>query len=159
MIHDFDMARFLLGEEPIAVSAMGSALVDKAIGEAGDIDTAVVVMETKSGRLAQITNSRRATYGYDQRVEAHGSKGMLRAGNIHESTVEFAGGEGFMGDKILNFFLERYAGAYRAELDAFIRAVKSGEKPRPSGEDGLRANLLADAAYLSWRTKQRVSLA
>ena len=78
MIHDFDMARFLLGEEPIAVSAMGSALVDKAIGEAGDIDTAVVVMETKSGKVAQISNSRRATYGYDQRVEAHGSKGMIQ---------------------------------------------------------------------------------
>ncbi len=159
MIHDFDMARFLLGEEPIAVSAMGSALVDKAIGEAGDIDTAVVVMETKSGRLAQISNSRRAAYGYDQRVEAHGSKGMLRAGNIHETTVEFAGAQGFVGDKVLNFFLERYAGAYRAELDAFIHAAGSGEKPRPNGEDGLKANLLADAAYLSWKTKQRVSLA
>ena len=83
---------------------------------------------------------------------------MLRAGNIHETTVEFAGAEGFVGDKVLNFFLERYAGAYRAELDAFVRAAKSGEKPRPDGEDGLKANLLADAAYLSWRTKQRVSL-
>ena len=78
MIHDFDMARFVLGEEPVAVSAMGSALVDKAIGEAGDIDTAVVIMETKSGKVAQISNSRRATYGYDQRVEAHGDKGMLQ---------------------------------------------------------------------------------
>ena len=74
MIHDFDMARFVLGEEPVAVSAMGSALVDKAIGEAGDIDTAVVIMETASGKVAQISNSRRATYGYDQRVEAHGDK-------------------------------------------------------------------------------------
>ncbi len=159
MIHDFDMARFLLGEEPIAVSAMGSALVDKAIGEAGDIDTAVVVMETKSGRVAQISNSRRASYGYDQRVEAHGSKGMIHAGNIRETTVEFAGAQGFVGDKILNFFLERYAAAYRAELDAFVGAVKSGGKPRPDGEDGLKANLLADAAYLSWRTKQRVAIA
>ena len=79
MIHDFDMARFVLGEEPVAVSAMGSALVDKAIGEAGDIDTAVVIMETESGKVAQISNSRRATYGYDQRVEAHGDKGMLHA--------------------------------------------------------------------------------
>ena len=158
MIHDFDMARFLLGEEPIAVSAMGSALVDKAIGDAGDVDTAVVVMETKSGRLAQISNSRRATYGYDQRVEAHGSKGMLRADNIRETTVEFAGADGFVGDKALNFFLERYAGAYRAELDAFIAAVQSGAAPSPSGEDGLKANLLADAAYLSWRSKQRIFL-
>ncbi len=159
MIHDFDMARFLLGEEPIAVSAMGSALVDKAIGEAGDIDTAAVVMETKSGKIAQISNSRRATYGYDQRVEAHGAKGMIRAGNVRETTVEFAGAQGFVGDKILNFFLERYASAYRSELDAFVAAVKSGGKPRPDGEDGLKANLLADAAYLSWRTGQRVALA
>jgi myo-inositol 2-dehydrogenase/D-chiro-inositol 1-dehydrogenase len=159
MIHDFDMARFLLGEEPIAVCAMGSALVDKAIGEAGDIDTAAVVMETKSGRVAQISNSRRASYGYDQRVEAHGSKGMIHAGNVRETTVEFAGAQGFVGDKILNFFLERYASAYRGELDAFVGAVKAGGKPRPDGEDGLKANLLADAAYRSWRTRQRVALA
>jgi myo-inositol 2-dehydrogenase/D-chiro-inositol 1-dehydrogenase len=159
MIHDFDMARFLLGEEPIAVSAMGSALVDKAIGEAGDVDTAVVIMETKSGKVAQISNSRRAVYGYDQRAEAHGAKGMLSAGNVRETTVEFAGAQGFVGDKILNFFLERYAAAYRNELDAFVTAVQSGRAPSPSGEDGLRANLLADAAYKSWQTKQRVALA
>ena len=159
MIHDFDMARFVLGEEPISVSAMGSALVDKAIGEAGDVDTAIVILETKSGKVAQISNSRRATYGYDQRVEAHGSKGMIHAGNIKETTVEFAGAGGFSSDKVLNFFLERYASAYRAELDAFVEAVKSGAKPNPSGEDGLRANRLADAAYLSWKTGKRVSLA
>src|SRR6202041_4024452 len=146
MIHDFDMARFLLGEEPIAVSAMGSALVDKAIGEAGDIDTAVVIMETRSGKVAQISNSRRATYGYDQRIEAHGAKGMLRADNVRETTVEFAGAEGFSSDKILNFFLERYAIAYRDELDAFVKAASGGVGPRPNGWDGLRANLLADAA-------------
>ena len=156
MIHDFDMARFLLGEEPVAVSAMGSSLVDKAIGEAGDVDTAVVIMETKSGKVAQISNSRRASYGYDQRIEAHGAKGMLRADNVRETTVEFAGEQGFAGDKILNFFLERYAVAYRDELDAFVKAVSAGAAPRPNGEDGLRANLLADAANLSWRTKQRV---
>jgi myo-inositol 2-dehydrogenase/D-chiro-inositol 1-dehydrogenase len=158
MIHDFDMARFLLGEEPVAVSAMGSALVDKAIGEAGDVDTAVVIMETKSGKVAQISNSRRAAYGYDQRIEAHGSKGMIRADNIRETSVEFAGAQGFVSDKALDFFLERYAAAYRAELDAFVKAVTSGTAPRPSGEDGLRANVLADAANLSWRTKQRVTL-
>jgi myo-inositol 2-dehydrogenase/D-chiro-inositol 1-dehydrogenase len=158
MIHDFDMARFLLGEEPVAVSAMGSALVDKAIGEAGDIDTAVVIMETKSGKVAQISNSRRATYGYDQRIEAHGSKGMIRADNIRETSVEFAGAQGFASDKVLNFFLERYAAAYRDELDAFVKAVSAGLAPKPNGEDGLRANILADAANLSWRTKQRVTL-
>jgi myo-inositol 2-dehydrogenase/D-chiro-inositol 1-dehydrogenase len=158
MIHDFDMARFLLGEEPVAVSAMGSALVDKAIGEAGDVDTAVVILETKSGKVAQISNSRRAAYGYDQRVEVHGSKGMIRADNIRETSVEFAGAQGFATDKVLNFFLERYASAYRDELDAFVKGVNAGVAPRPNGQDGLRANLLADAANLSWRTKQRVAV-
>jgi myo-inositol 2-dehydrogenase / D-chiro-inositol 1-dehydrogenase len=156
MIHDFDMARFVLGEEPVAVSAMGSALVDKAIGEAGDIDTAVVIMETKSGKVAQISNSRRAAYGYDQRVEALGEKGMVHAANVRETTVEWAGAHGFTSDKALNFFLERYEAAYRNELDAFIGAVSAGTKPRPDGEDGLMALLLADAAYRSWKTNQRV---
>jgi myo-inositol 2-dehydrogenase / D-chiro-inositol 1-dehydrogenase len=158
MIHDFDMARFVLGEEPVAVSAMGSALVDKAIGEAGDIDTAVVIMETASGKVAQISNSRRAAYGYDQRVEAHGVNGMIRADNVRETTVELAGAHGFASDKALNFFLERYDAAYRNELDAFIGAAKSGGKPHPDGQDGLMALLLADAAYRSWKTRQRVSL-
>jgi myo-inositol 2-dehydrogenase/D-chiro-inositol 1-dehydrogenase len=158
MIHDFDMARFLLGEEPVVVSAFGAALVDKAIGEAGDVDTAVVILQTKSGKVAEISNSRRATYGYDQRIEVHGSKGMLRAENVYESTVQFAGAQGFSGDKILNFFLERYAGAYRDEIAAFVTAVSSGKAPSPSGEDGLRAQLLADAADLSRRTGQSVTL-
>ena len=158
MIHDFDMARFILGEEPVAVSAMGSAVVDGAIGEAGDIDTAVVIMETKSGKVAQISNSRRATYGYDQRVEAHGERGMIHVGNVFETTVELGGAQGFTRDKSLNFFLDRYDAAYKIELDAFVAAVKSGAKPRPDGDDGLKANILADAAYQSWKTKQRVAI-
>jgi myo-inositol 2-dehydrogenase/D-chiro-inositol 1-dehydrogenase len=158
MIHDFDMARFLLGEEPVVVCAFGAALVDKAIGEAGDVDTAVVILQTKSGKVAEISNSRRATYGYDQRIEVHGAKGMLRAENVYESTVQFAGAQGFAGDKVLNFFLERYAGAYRDEIAAFVTAVLSGKAPSPSGDDGLRAQLLADAADLSRRTGQSVKL-
>jgi len=158
MIHDFDLARFILGEEPMAVSAMGSALVDKAIGDVGDIDTAVVIMETASGKVAQISNSRRAAYGYDQRVEAHGVNGMLQAANVRETTVEWAGDHGFTSDKALNFFLERYEAAYRNELDAFIGAVKAGNKPHPDGEDGLKALMLADAAYRSWKTKQRIAV-
>jgi myo-inositol 2-dehydrogenase/D-chiro-inositol 1-dehydrogenase len=149
MIHDLDMARFLLGEDPIEVQAMGSSLVDPAIGMAGDVDTAVVQMRTQSGKLCQISNSRRASYGYDQRIEVHGSKGLLRAGNIHETTVEQAGAKGFTTDPLQNFFLERYAAAYRHELDAFLSAVKSGGAPSPSGHDGLKAQLLADAATRS----------
>jgi myo-inositol 2-dehydrogenase/D-chiro-inositol 1-dehydrogenase len=158
MIHDFDMARFLLGEEPIAISAVGTSLVDPAIGEAGDVDTAAVLLETKSGKIAQISNSRRATYGYDQRIEVHGSKGMLRAGNIHNTTVDFANEAGFQADPVQNFFLERYAAAYRLELDAFIKAVKTGGKPRPDGQDGLRAQLLSDAATESAQKRVRVAI-
>ena len=105
MIHDFDMARFLLGEEPVEVHALGSVLVDPAIGKAGDVDTAMVMLKTASGKLCQISCSRRATYGYDQRLEVHGSDGMLRAGNIHETTVEKAGKGGFTSDPVQNFFL------------------------------------------------------
>ena len=156
MIHDLDMARWLLGEEPVAVHAMGSALVDPAIAEAGDVDTAVVTLRTASGRLAQISNSRRATYGYDQRIECHGSKGMLRADNLRATTVEIATADGFGRDPIPNFFLERYGPAYRAELDAFVEAVAAGRPPAPTGEDGLAALRLADAAQLSLETGRPV---
>jgi myo-inositol 2-dehydrogenase / D-chiro-inositol 1-dehydrogenase len=158
MIHDFDMARFLLGEEPVEVHAVGSSLVDKAIGAAGDVDTAAVLLKTASGKIAQISNSRRATYGYDQRIEVHGSKGLLRAGNVRETTVELATGKGFSQDPVLPFFLERYAAAYRAELDAFITAVRKGNLPSPSGQDGLRAQVLADAATESARGGKTVML-
>ena len=94
MIHDFDMARFLMNEEFILVQALGAALVDHGIGQAGDVDTAAVQMQTASGRIAVITNSRRATYGYDQRLEVHGEKGMLSAANIRNTTVELHNGAG-----------------------------------------------------------------
>jgi myo-inositol 2-dehydrogenase/D-chiro-inositol 1-dehydrogenase len=158
MIHDLDMARFLLGEEPEEVHAVGSVMVDPAIGKAGDIDTAMVMLKTGSGKLCQISNSRRATYGYDQRVEVHGSKGMLRAGNIHETTVERADKNGFTADPVQNFFLERYAAAYRNELAAFISAVNSGKPPSPSGYDGLMAQRLADAATKANKTGKPVRL-
>ncbi len=160
MIHDFDMARFLLGEEPVEVHAVGSCLVDKGIGEAGDVDTAAVLLKTATGKIAQISNSRRATYGYDQRIEVHGSKGLLQAGNVHETTVVFAGAKGiskgYASDPALPFFLERYAAAYRAELDAFITSVLDGAPISPSGEDGLKAQLLADAATQASQTGQPV---
>jgi myo-inositol 2-dehydrogenase / D-chiro-inositol 1-dehydrogenase len=158
MIHDLDMARFLLEEEPVAVVAAGSSLVDKAIAAAGDVDTAAVILETQSGKIVQISNSRRATYGYDQRIEVHGSKGMIRAGNIHETTLELADQSGFKADPVQNFFLERYALAYQRELAAFIAAVMAGDKPAPSGQDGLQAQILADAATKAWTTKSRVTV-
>ena len=156
MIHDLDMARFLLNEEPVAVTAAASCLVDPAIGAAGDVDTALVTLRTASGRLCQISNSRRATYGYDQRIEAHGATGLLRAGNVFPTTVEHADASGFRSDPVLPFFLERYAAAYRAELDTFIAAVNGTAASWPNGEDGLRALLLADAAETAARTGQAV---
>ena len=158
MIHDLDMARFLLGEEPVEVFALGSALVDPAIGKAGDVDTAAVLLKTRSGKICQISNSRRATYGYDQRIEVHGSKGLLSAANVHETTVTFASAAGFTADPVQNFFLERYAAAYRNEVEAFIDAVVDGKPISPDGNDGLRAQMLADAATQSRETGKPVKV-
>jgi myo-inositol 2-dehydrogenase/D-chiro-inositol 1-dehydrogenase len=158
MIHDLDMARFLLGEEPVEVSAMAACLVDPAIGQAGDIDTAVVTLKTKSGKLAQISNSRRATYGYDQRIEVHGSGGLLRADNQFATTVQKATGDGFSSDPVLNFFLERYTPAYRAEMDTFVTGVLEGKPLNPTGDDGLKALVLADAAEESVKSGKSVKV-
>jgi myo-inositol 2-dehydrogenase / D-chiro-inositol 1-dehydrogenase len=146
MIHDFDIARWLLDEEPVEARATGSCLVDPQIGRLGDIDTAMVVLRTASGRLCQISCSRRASYGYDQRIEVHGELGMARAENVRLSTVEIADAEGFHGALPPHFFIERYAGAYLAELDHFAQALEGGIAPSPSGEDGRHALALADAA-------------
>jgi myo-inositol 2-dehydrogenase / D-chiro-inositol 1-dehydrogenase len=156
MIHDLDMARFLVAEEPVEVHAVGSCLVDPQIGAAGDIDTAAVLLKTSGGKIAQISNSRRATYGYDQRIEVHGSLGMLAAGNHRATSVEHASAEGYRCDPALPFFLDRYADAYRLELDALVAAFLDGAPFEPSGEDGLRAQLLADAATEALRTGRPV---
>ena len=158
MIHDLDLARFLVGEEFVTVSALGAALVDKAIGDEGDCDTAAVQMQTASGKICVITNSRRASYGYDQRIEVHGSKGMLRAGNVHNTTVEVANAEGFHEDPVLNFFTERYGQAYANEVLTFIDAVTNNKPVAPSGTDGLQAQKLADAATESWTTGKPVNV-
>ncbi len=149
MIHDFDLARFLLNEEIVAVSAMGSVLVDPAIGAAGDVDTASATLRTKSGKIAVITNSRRATYGYDQRIEVHGSKGAVSAANVHNNTVTVANKDGYHDAPLLDFFMERYAVAYRTELQSFVNAIEKGSAISPTGIDGLKALELADAAVKS----------
>ncbi|MDE9451959.1 inositol 2-dehydrogenase [Aliiroseovarius sp. Z3] len=158
MIHDLDMARFLLGEEPISVYSVGAALVDPAIGEAGDVDTAAVTLTTASGKICQISNSRRATYGYDQRLEVHGSAGMLRAENMLETTVEAANASGFRKAPAQHFFLERYEAAYRNEMTHFVDAVVGGNPVSPDITDGLRAQVLADAATKSLATAAPVSI-
>ncbi len=158
MIHDFDMARWLMAEEPVEIFAAASVLVDPAIGVAGDVDTAVVTLRTRSGILCQISNSRRAVYGYDQRIEAFGAKGALKAENVPLSTVEFAGADGIISEKPLPFFLERYAEAYRRELDHFIAALDSGTAPVVGGTDGVKALHLAEAALQSLQTGRAVAV-
>jgi len=158
MIHDFDMARWLLGEEPVEIFAAASVLTDPAIGDAADVDSAVVTLRTGSGALCQISNSRRAVYGYDQRIEILGSKGALRADNVLLSTVAFAGAEGIVSDKPLPFFLERYAEAYRLEIDHFVDALTRGAPPAPGGSDGVKALVLADAALQSVQTRRAIAL-
>ncbi len=157
-IHDFDMARWLLGEEPVTVMAQGSVLVDSAIGDAGDFDSVNVILKTATGKQAVITNSRRATYGYDQRIEVHGSEGLASAANRHESTVEVAGAKGYGRPPLLNFFMDRYAAAYANEIAAFVKAVSEGGALPTTGMDGLKALELADAALESARTGQAVTL-
>jgi len=155
-IHDFDMARFLLGEEPVAVSAHASVLVDKKIGEAGDFDSVSVILETASGKQAVISNSRRATYGYDQRIEVHGSKGMVAAENQRPVSIELANDKGYTRPPLHDFFMTRYIDAYANEITAFIAAKAAGKKASPSGKDGLVALKLADAALKSAKTGKTV---
>ena len=158
MIHDFDMARFLLQEDPVELSATGSCLVDPAIGAAGDVDTAAVTLKTATGKIAQISNSRRATYGYDQRIEVHGSDGMLQAANQLENYVTQAGGRGFTSAPNKHFFLERYEAAYLAEMTHFVEAINAGKTPSPSIADGVAAQRLADAATLSAKENRVIRL-
>lgn len=157
-IHDFDMARFLLGEEPVSVFATAAVLVDKAIGEAGDYDSVSVILQTKSGKQAVISNSRRATYGYDQRIEAHGSKGLVSAENQRPVSIEVANGDGYTRPPLHDFFMTRYTEAYANEIASFIAAIEKGSKISPSGADGLAALALADAAVQSVKEGDRKSV-
>jgi myo-inositol 2-dehydrogenase/D-chiro-inositol 1-dehydrogenase len=148
-IHDFDMARWLLGEEPETVWAAASVLVDPKIGAAGDFDSVNVILRTASGRQAVITNTRRASYGYDQRIEVLGAKGSVAAENMREANIEIATEAGFTRPPLLNFFMTRYVAAYAAEIAAFVAAVEAGGTMPTTGEDGLRALALAEAALRS----------
>ncbi|ALH80947.1 inositol 2-dehydrogenase [Sphingopyxis macrogoltabida] len=157
VIHDFDMARWLLGEEVSEVFASASVLVDPAIGEAGDADTAKTILRTASGRLCVISSSRRSGYGYDQRIEAFGSAGMIRAQNQLETTVETWGENGAAADRFQNFFLDRYAVAYAREAEHFAD-ILDGAAPLVDVRDGVAALALAEAAAQSAKTGERVLL-
>ena len=158
MIHDFDMANFLMGEPPVTVSAVGSCLVDAGIGEAGDVDTAAVTLTYDDGRIAVIRNSRRAAYGYDQRVEVLGANGMLQVGNVLENTLIKSGSSGVTAAKPTYFFLERYTASYAAEWDAFMRSLESGGPMPVTLDDGITALAMAEAATRSAKSGQPVQL-
>jgi myo-inositol 2-dehydrogenase/D-chiro-inositol 1-dehydrogenase len=157
-IHDFDMARWILGEEPSEVFAAGACLVDPEIGRLGDIDTAKTILRTKPGKLCVISNSRRSGYGYDQRIEAFGSEGALRAGNVVESTVEAWTENGAQADQFQNFFLDRYAAAYQLEMAHFADIVARGAKAQIGYGDGVAALKLATAAQQSLKSGAPVSV-
>ncbi|ARY26322.1 inositol 2-dehydrogenase [Brucella melitensis] len=158
-IHDFDMARFLLGEEIESVAASASVLVDPKIGELGDYDSASVILTTASGRQCVISNSRRASYGYDQRIEVHGSLGAVSAENQRPVSIEIASKDGYNRPPLHDFFMTRYTAAYAAEIGAFIDALDSGKAPMPSAEDGLKALALAEAALRSVKKGRTVKVA
>lgn len=157
-IHDFDMARWLCGEEFEEMFASASCLVDPSIGAIGDIDTAMLVLKTKSGVLCHINNSRRAVYGYDQRIEAFGSQGMLQAGNVASVTTSKWDIHGVSNCKPLPFFLERYAAAYTREMDHFITSVLRGDTLSSKAQDGYAALLLAEAAQHSLHQGRAVKI-
>ncbi|TQS69906.1 inositol 2-dehydrogenase [Rhodobacteraceae bacterium] len=158
MIHDFDMANFLMGERPVSLRAVGSSVVDPEIGAAGDVDTAVVVMTYADGRIAVIKNSRRAVYGYDQRVELLGAEGLLQANNMLENTMVKSTAAGVSSAKPTYFFLERYMPAYAAEWEAFVSAVLDGTDLPVTLDDGIDALAMAEAATHSARTGKTVDL-
>ena len=164
MIHDFDMAVFLMGSMPQAVMATGSVLTDKSIEALGDVDSASAVLRWADGRQLSISNSRRASYGYDQRVEMHGSLGMAAAENEHPVRIEVATAEGYMRPPLHDFFMTRYIAAYANEINAFISALDGatggGEAGGiPTGIDGLNALLIAEAALESANSGRLVTIA
>ena len=163
MIHDFDMAVFLMGTMPQAVMATGSVLTDQSIEALGDFDSASAVLIWADGRQLSISNSRRASYGYDQRLEIHGSLGMVAAENERPVQIELATAEGYIRPPLHDFFMTRYIAAYSNEINAFISALDgttgSGEaRGIPTGIDGLNALLIAEAALKSANSGRLVTI-
>jgi myo-inositol 2-dehydrogenase/D-chiro-inositol 1-dehydrogenase len=152
MIHDFDMARYLLAEEVTELMATGTCLIDSAIGKCGDIDTAVVLLKFQSGALGTIDNSRQAVYGYDQRIEVFGSKGSVVVENKTPTEVTLHSADAIQSDKPLHFFLERYQEAYLAEMNQFISCVSEDRKPPVGGADGKISVAMGYAALESLNT-------
>ncbi len=157
-IHDFDMARYLIGDEVTEVYATGGVRVDPSIGEAGDIDTAVITLKFRNGVIGTIDNSREAVYGYDQRVEVFGSKGMVTAANPLTDTVTFSDSAGTRAAAPPYFFIERYKPAFLAELQAFLTCIREDTAPLVTGEDGRVPVVMGFAAMQSLRENRPVRL-
>lgn len=157
-IHFFDMLRWLAGEDPVEVYATGAALIDPAIGEAGDVDTSMVILKFASGALCHIDCSRRADYGYDERVEVFGSKGMALSGRKPRREVTIYQGEKAISDGLHPGWFERMEPTFYQALDAFIRAVQGGTTEYPTLRDGLMAQMIAEAAVESLHTNQPVKI-
>ncbi|MFQ5437185.1 MAG: inositol 2-dehydrogenase, partial [Anaerolineae bacterium] len=157
-IHDFDMARYLVGSEVEEVYVAAAVRVDPAIGEAGDVDTAVITLKFADGTMGTIDNSRQAVYGYDQRVEVFGSKGMVHVENNLPNTHIYSSAEGITSEKPLYFFLERYMDSYVTEMQEFVDAVVGGKSPPVVGEDGRIPVIIGLAAQKSLQENRPVRL-
>ena len=159
MIHDFDMARWLIDDEPVEIVARTACMLDENENPHRDPDTAMVMMRMAGGALVHVNSSFRAVYGYDQRIEVFGARGMLISENQRATSVERYGKDGVRRDPLLHFFIDRYAQSYRLELDAFVQALETGTPPVIGLDDGRRALIIAEAGVRSARTGARVELA
>lgn len=157
MIHDFDMCRFLIGEVE-EMYAIGDVKVDPAIGEAGDIDTAKVMLKFENGVIGTIENSRKAVFGYDQRVEVFGSGGAATSGNFHANAVTISDGNTVRRDKPMHFFMDRYIDSYANEMMAFIHAIENDKQTPVVGNDGRVPVVMAMAGMLSMKENRPVKL-
>jgi myo-inositol 2-dehydrogenase/D-chiro-inositol 1-dehydrogenase len=157
-IHDFDMARYVVGKEVVEVYAKGTVLIDPEIGEVGDIDTAVIILTYIDGTMAVIDNSREAVYGYDQRVEVFGSKGMIHANNNFQNSHRLYTSRGTQGALPLHFFLERYAEAYKTEMYEYVRCLENGAPVPVGGNDGMLSLKIGLAAIKSFQENRPVRL-
>lgn len=155
-IHDFDMARFVVGKEVEEVFAKGAVLIDSEIGKIGDIDTAIITLTYTDGTMAIIDNSRKAAYGYDQRIEVFGSKGMVQGDNNFHDSHRVYNEDGVQGALPLNFFLERYADAYKTEIGDFIKCLETNKEIPVNGEDGKISLIIGLAAKKSLQEKRPV---
>ena len=158
MIHDFDMLRWLLQDEPVEIYASTACMLDTKENPHRDPDTAMVVLRMAKGALVHVNSSFRAVYGYDQRIEAFGEKGMLISGNHTPTTLERHGKDGLRRDPLLHFFIDRYAESYRQELDAFIQAIETRTAPSIGLDDGRRALMIAEAGARSAKSGMPIAL-